>query len=86
MLATVTVTDADVVLRPAASRATAVTAWLPLATLDDDHVTEYGALVSSAPTATPSTRNWTPTTPMSSVALGGQRAPARTPSRRRPAR
>ncbi len=33
------------------------------------HETEYGAVTSSAPTFTPSTRNWTPATATLSAAL-----------------
>src|SRR5436309_14111278 len=67
--ATVTVTTAEVVTLPAASRATAVSAWLPLAAPVVFHETAYGALVSSAPRLLPSSLNCTPTTPTSSLAL-----------------
>src|SRR3954471_19332818 len=59
---TVTVTAADVVWFPAASRARADSVWLPLATLDEFQAIWYGVVVTSAPAAAPSTRNWTPTT------------------------
>ncbi len=69
LLATVTVTASDVALLPAASRATAVRAWLPLVDPVVAQATEYGAVVSSAPTLTPSTLNCTPTTPTASEAV-----------------
>ena len=48
---------------PAASRATAVRLCAPFETLPDGQLTEYGAVVSSAPRLPPSTLNCTPTTP-----------------------
>src|SRR5205814_3408707 len=51
------------------SRATAFTVCGPLLTSRLSHVTEYGPLVSSAPTFTPSTWNCTPATPVSSDAF-----------------
>src|SRR5439155_13299155 len=66
---TVTVTAADVVVLPAASRARAVSVWLPLLAVVVFHETEYGAAVSSAPRLLPSNRNWTPATPTLSLAL-----------------
>ena len=48
---------------PAASRATARSTWGPGAALAEFQVAEYGAVVSSEPRLTPSTWNWTPTTP-----------------------
>src|ERR687895_253881 len=60
---TVTVTALEVVVLPAASRAIAVIVCDPLAAEPVSHGAAYGADVSSAPTLTPSTRNWTPTTP-----------------------
>src|SRR6478609_2760885 len=68
-LLTVTVTVADVVLLPAASRATAVSAWLPFVTALVSHEAEYGDVVSSDPRLVPSTLNCTPTTPTLSAAL-----------------
>ena len=47
-------TAADVVLFPAASRASAVNVCEPFAVLVVSHETEYGAAVSSAPSVTPS--------------------------------
>ena len=54
---TVTATEADVLVLPAASRATALRVWLPSAAVVVFHVTAYGAAVSSAPRAPPSSRN-----------------------------
>ena len=65
---TVTVPSADAV-RPAASRATAVTECAPSATFVVSHEATYGALMSSAPSWTPSTKNFTPATPTLSEAL-----------------
>src|SRR5207253_1864228 len=50
-------------------RATAVTVWLPLVAVVVFQVTEYGVAVSSAPRFTPSSLNWTPTTPTLSAAV-----------------
>src|SRR4029450_10884545 len=69
MLSTVTATLAEVVTLPAASRATADTVCGPLAADAVFHGTEYGAVVSSAPTLAPSTLNCTPVTPTLSVAV-----------------
>src|SRR5216684_818107 len=66
---TVTVTGADVVVLPAASRATAVSVCAPLVAAVVSHATEYGAAVSSAPTFEPSSLNCTPTTPTLSLAV-----------------
>ena len=86
-LVTVTVTAGlEVVVLPAASRATAVTVWVPLATVVEFHDTEYGAVVSSAPTLVPSTLNWTPATPTLSAALAVKFTADPTPSPRPPAR
>src|SRR5882724_10941315 len=68
-LATVTVTGADVVLLPAASRATAVMVCGPLLVVVVSMEIEYGALRSSAASAIPSPKNCTPTTPTLSAAL-----------------
>src|SRR5439155_14591588 len=65
----VTLTAAAVDVLPAASRATAVSVWLPLAAAVVSHVTAYGALVTSTPRLTPSTLNCTPATPTLSEAL-----------------
>src|SRR5437667_405763 len=69
LFATVTVIAADVAVLPAASRATAVSAGLPLVAVVVFHTTEYGAVVTSAPRFTPSSLNCTPTTPTLSLAL-----------------
>src|SRR5258708_38994219 len=69
MLATVTVTGAEVVWLPAASRAIAVRVCEPLLAAAVFHETEYGAAVLSAPRLAPSSRNCTPATPTLSEAL-----------------
>src|SRR5215204_3794649 len=69
VLATVTDTAALVVRLPAASRAIAVTACVPAAAVALSQLTEYGAVVSSPPRLTPSSWNWTPATPRSSLAV-----------------
>src|SRR5258706_4633257 len=68
-LFTVTVTSAEVVLLPAASRATAVRVCVPLLAEVVSQDTEYGAAVSSTPRLIPSSLNCTPTTPTLSEAL-----------------
>src|SRR5436190_388665 len=68
-LETVTVTPAEVVRLPAASRAVAVRVCEPLPVLAVFQETEYGEVVSSAPKAAPSSRNWTPATPTLSEAV-----------------
>ena len=68
-LFTVTTTARDVVRLPAASRATAVSVWLPLAAVAVFHEIEYGAVVSSAPRLMPSSLNCTPATPTLSAAV-----------------
>jgi hypothetical protein len=65
---TVTVTAAEVVELPAASRALAVRECEPLVAVVVFHEVEYGEVVSSAPSAVPSTKNWTPATPTLSEA------------------
>ena len=69
VLETVTVTPAEVVVFPAASRACAVTVCDPLAAVEVFQAISYGAVVSSAPTCAPSTKSFTPITPMLSDAL-----------------
>src|SRR5712664_2753397 len=69
VLATVTVTGAEVVTLPAASRATAVRVYEPFATAVVYAATAYGAVVSSAPMLMPSYLNCTPATPTLSEAL-----------------
>src|SRR6266516_5381982 len=68
-LDTVTVTGADVVRLPAASRAIAVIVCGPLLVVVVSKGIEYGAVVSSAPPLTPSSWNCTPTTPTLSEAV-----------------
>src|SRR5438045_3371345 len=69
LFATVTVTVAAVVVLLAASRAIAVSVCDALLAVVVSHEIEYGAVVSSAPTFAPSSRNWTPTTPTLSDAV-----------------
>src|SRR6185295_3566031 len=66
---TVTVTVAEVVRLPAASRALAVSWCEPLATAVVFQETEYGDVVSSPPSVAPSTKNCTPATPTLSEAV-----------------
>src|SRR5207247_2198184 len=54
---------------PAASRARAVRVCDPLLVVVVSQLTTYGALVSSAPRAAPSRKNWTPATPTLSEAV-----------------
>src|SRR6476469_4543060 len=49
----------------------AVSVWLPLVAVMVFQDIEYGEAVSSAPSAAPSSRNWTPTTPPLSLAVAG---------------
>src|SRR5262245_50307088 len=65
----VTVMPADVVWRPAASRARAASVCAPLASMVESQRIEYGGAVTSAPSGAPSSRNWTPAMPMSSDAV-----------------
>src|SRR5207248_11133093 len=65
----VNTTAAETVVLPAASRATAVRVWLPSATVVVSQASEYGAAVSSAPRAAPSSRRCTPTTPVLAPAV-----------------
>src|SRR5207237_7141356 len=66
---TVTAAEEDVVWLPAASRARAESVCAPFATLVEFHAIVYGAIVTSAPTAAPSSRNCTPATATLSLAL-----------------
>ena len=68
-LDTVTATAVEVAWLPAASRARAVRLCEPLVPAVVGQVTEYGADVSSAPTAWPSTKKLTPATATLSAAL-----------------
>src|SRR5256885_1446843 len=67
--ATITVTGAEVVRLPAASRATALIVCEPLLAAAVFQVTEYGAGVSSAPKLTPPVLNCTRATPTLSEAV-----------------
>ena len=62
MFATVTSTAAETLVLPAASRARALTACAPFDVVRESQVISYGAVVSSLPTAEPSSRNCTPST------------------------
>src|SRR5258706_11846751 len=66
---TVTVTTADVVTLPAASRATAIRAWLPLAVPGGFQGAGEGEGGSSAPRLAPSSLDCTPPPPTLSVAV-----------------
>src|SRR6266581_8293421 len=55
-------------LRPPIQLTVAASVCEPFATLVVSRATEYGAAVSSAPSAAPSNRNWTPATPTLSEA------------------
>src|SRR5215831_6474078 len=68
-LLTLTITCADVVDFPEASRATAVNVSGPLVDVAVFQDTEYGEATSSAPRLTPFNLNCTPTTPTSSEAF-----------------
>ena len=57
MFETLTVTAAESVELPAASRARAVRACAPFETPRESQASTYGAVVSSTPLLTPSTRN-----------------------------
>ena len=64
-----TVTDEEVVVFPAASRAVGVIVYEPLGTVVVSQESEKGAVVSSAPKFFPFSWNWMPTTPILSVAV-----------------
>ena len=66
--ARVTCTGSDDVILPAASRATAVKVYCPGATPVVSQDTEKEFVVSSSPRSVPLSWNWTPTTPILSVA------------------
>ena len=68
VLSTVTLTLGAVAGFPAESCATALSVCTPAAAEDVFHVTENGGDVTSAPRFWPSSLNWTPVTPTSSVA------------------
>src|SRR5438045_774802 len=65
----VTVTPADVVDRPAASRARALSVCAPLDAVVESQLIAYGSAVTSEPSGAPSSRNCTPATPTSSDAF-----------------
>src|SRR6185436_2013683 len=69
LLVTVTVTPVAVAVLPAASRALAESVCVPLEVAVEFQAMEYGAVVTSAPVATPSSRNCTPATPTLSAAV-----------------
>src|SRR5207247_1254430 len=56
-LLTVTATSAEVVVFVDGSRAVAVSLWVPFADVVVSHETEYGVVVSSSPSAIPSSLN-----------------------------
>src|SRR5689334_1569360 len=65
----VTATGVDVVVLPAASRATAVRVCVPFGVDSVYQEIWYGGVVTSLPRLRPLTLNWTPTTPVSSAAV-----------------
>src|SRR5438445_4522135 len=68
-LLTITVTGAEVAVLPAASRATAVSVWVPFGARVVVQATVYGGALTSAPRLVPSSLNCTPATPTLSEAL-----------------
>src|SRR5438105_9270140 len=69
LLATLTVTAAEVAVLLPLSRATAVRTWFPDVVVVLSQLTEYGAVVTSVPREAPSSLNWTPATATLSVAV-----------------
>ena len=69
VLDTVTWTPADLVVFPAASRATASSRWLLFEAPVVFQTIEYGLAVSAVPRLAPSSRNCTPRTPTLSLAF-----------------
>lgn len=69
LLLMVIVTGLEVLVFPAASRAVAVSVWFPFEIPIVFHDPEYGEVVSSIPMLEPSSLNWTPVTPMLSLAV-----------------
>src|SRR5437868_8307329 len=69
LFVTVTLIPAEAATLPAASRATAVSVCVPSLTVRVFQEVTKGSAVTSAPRLTPSTLNWTPTTPTLSLAL-----------------
>ena len=68
-LLTITVTGAEVAVLPAASRATAVSVWVPFGARVVVQATVYGGALTSTPRLVPSSLNCTPATPTLSEAL-----------------
>src|SRR5262245_53200501 len=66
---TVTVTEAEGLWFPAASRATAVSVWVPFEVPVVFQLVKYGADRSSRPRLAPSSLNCTPATPTLSLAV-----------------
>ena len=66
---TVTETPLLVAVFPAASRAMAVRVWEPFVAVSVFQERAYGGAVISEPRFTPSSLNWTPTTPTLSEAF-----------------
>src|SRR5262245_59824166 len=69
VFATLTITGAEVVVLPDVSVARAVSVCAPLPTVRLSQFSPYGAVVSSAPVACPSTKNLTLATPALSLAF-----------------
>ncbi len=69
LLETVTETEVEVVVLPAASRATTLRTCVPFATEVVSHVSAYGAVKSSLPRLAPFSMNCTPATPTLSLAV-----------------
>ena len=69
LLLMVIVTGLEVLVFPATSRAVAVSVWFPFEIPIVFHDPEYGEMVSSLPMLEPSSLNWTPVTPMLSLAV-----------------
>src|SRR5687767_8792881 len=67
-VSTTTETLADVVLLPAASRATALSVWVPAAAVAVFQTKLWGAVVTSDPRLVPFSLNCTPATPTLSIA------------------
>lgn len=65
----VTMTELEVVMLPAASRAVADRMWRPFDARAVFQLPEYGELMSSAPRFEPSSLNWTPAMPTLSEAV-----------------
>ena len=68
VFATVTFTGVDTVVLLSVSRARAASTCAPFGVARVSQLAAYGATVSSGPCGLPSTKNWTPATPTSSLA------------------